>query len=158
MILRVMHLKKVKRKRSRATDIRLGLISEGWVSNLWWALPSRRSWKRRRQSSRSQANLSGNGRMRNGNELTFRTCQRDQNWRNDLMPQRDGTGPGGEGPGTGRGLGMGGGRGRMGGNKPGSGPGGNCVCPDCGQTFAHETGVPCNSRECPKCGVKLVKQ
>ena len=56
---------------------------------------------------------------------------------------------------TGRGLGMGrgrgaGGRGRMGGEFA-AGPSGNCVCPKCGHTEAHQIGVPCYQQKCPKC-------
>ena len=54
---------------------------------------------------------------------------------------------------TGRGLGMGrgaGGRGRMGGGFA-AGPSENCVCPKCGHTEAHQTGVPCYQKKCPKC-------
>jgi hypothetical protein len=76
------------------------------------------------------------------------------------MPLGDGTGPEGRGPGTGRGMGMGAGRGRgrMGGDKPGSGPGGNCVCPSCGTTVVHTRGIPCFTRACPKCGARLTRQ
>lgn len=73
------------------------------------------------------------------------------------MPGGDGTGPFGGGPGTGRGMGRGGGRARMGGNRPGSGPGGDCVCPNCGQRITHQRGVPCYSVNCSKCGTKMVK-
>jgi hypothetical protein len=59
------------------------------------------------------------------------------------MPRGDGTGSYGQGPGTGRGLGCGGGRGRMGGNRPGAGPTGNCVCPGCGTKIPHQAGFPC---------------
>ena len=74
------------------------------------------------------------------------------------MPFGNGTGPSGKGPGTGRGLGRGGGRGRQGGNRPGSGPGGFCVCPKCSTRVPHQVGVPCYSRDCPKCGTKMVKE
>ncbi|MDD5748642.1 MAG: DUF5320 domain-containing protein [Actinomycetota bacterium] len=74
------------------------------------------------------------------------------------MPTGDGTGPMGEGPGTGRGIGLGRCRGRMGGDKPGSGPGGNCVCPSCGATVLHTRGIPCFSKKCPKCGSRMTKQ
>ena len=76
------------------------------------------------------------------------------------MPRGDGTGPTGRGPGTGRGGGRGGGRGqgRMGGNKAGAGIGGECVCPACGATVPHQTGTPCNTRACPKCGAKMTRQ
>lgn len=51
-----------------------------------------------------------------------------------------------------------GGRGRMGGDKPGSGPGGDCVCPSCSATVPHATGVPCNQVSCPKCGTTMTKE
>ena len=50
------------------------------------------------------------------------------------------------------------GRGRLKGNKPGSGPGGSCKCPNCGATKKHETGNPCYNQKCPKCGTTMVKQ
>jgi hypothetical protein len=73
------------------------------------------------------------------------------------MPRGDGTGPpggGGAGAGGGRGRG-GGGRGRMGGFA--MGPGGECVCPRCGKTVAHQRGTPCSSLECPECGAKMTR-
>ena len=73
------------------------------------------------------------------------------------MPRGDGTGPFGGGPGTGRGMGTGGGRGRMGGNRSGAGPSGECVCPSCGTRIPHQAGMPCYSLECPKCGAKMVR-
>ena len=50
----------------------------------------------------------------------------------------------------------GGGRGpsRMGGEK-GAGPGGYCVCPECGYRMMHLLGIPCHRRTCPKCGVHM---
>jgi hypothetical protein len=74
------------------------------------------------------------------------------------MPGGDGTGPFGRGANTGRGAGRGGGRGRMGGNRPGAGPGGNCMCPSCGAKAAHQAGVPCYSISCPKCAAKMVRE
>jgi hypothetical protein len=74
------------------------------------------------------------------------------------MPRGDGTGPYGQGPGTGRGLGRGGGRGRMGGNRPSTGPSGNCVCPGCGTTIPHQAGVPRYNLSCPKCGAKMIRE
>jgi len=75
------------------------------------------------------------------------------------MPRGDGTGPpGGGGRGTGGGMGGmggGGGRGRMGGM--GLGPGGNCVCPQCGKTAPHQQGVPCTSIKCPSCGAMMTR-
>lgn len=51
----------------------------------------------------------------------------------------------------------GGGRGRMGGTKPGSGPGGTCVCPKCGNKASHKVGQPCYQMVCSKCGARMVK-
>jgi len=73
------------------------------------------------------------------------------------MPRGDGTGPFGGGSGTGRGAGQGGGRGRMGGNRPGAGSGGNCICSSCGMKVPHQAGTPCYSVNCPKCGTKMVR-
>jgi len=74
------------------------------------------------------------------------------------MPGRDGTGPIGGGQGSRSGIGRGGtGQGRMSGNRPGAGPSGNCVCPDCGTTLQHQAGTPCYNLNCPKCGKKMVR-
>ena len=76
------------------------------------------------------------------------------------MPRKNGTGPLGQGPGTGRGgggRGMGGGRGRMGGPFA-AGPGGNCVCPQCGKVAPHPRGVPCAQMTCPACGAAMTRQ
>lgn len=73
------------------------------------------------------------------------------------MPFGDGTGPSGQGPGTGQGMGRGGGQGRMGGNRPGAGPGGICVCPQCGTQVPHQQGAPCYNISCPKCGNKMTR-
>jgi len=77
------------------------------------------------------------------------------------MPRGDGTGPpGGGGPGTGRGMGRGGGGrggGRMGGNRPGAGSGGECVCPNCGNTVPHQVGSPCYQISCPKCSTAMTR-
>ncbi len=60
---------------------------------------------------------------------------------------------------TNRGMGRGGGgRGGQGGNRPGSGPGGYCVCPSCGHKVTHGAGVPCYTVKCPKCGAQMVKE
>jgi hypothetical protein len=45
----------------------------------------------------------------------------------------------------------------MGGNRPGAGPGGDCVCPKCGATAPHSVGTPCYEIPCPKCGTKMVR-
>ena len=75
------------------------------------------------------------------------------------MPRKDRTGPpGGGGPGAGRGIGRGGGgAGRMGGTRPGAGPGGSCVCPSCGTRLPHQVGVPCYDLSCPQCSAKMVR-
>jgi len=71
------------------------------------------------------------------------------------MPRGDGSGPpGGGGQGTGRGDK---GAGRMGGTRPGAGPGGSCVCPSCGVRVAHQAGTPCYDLSCPECGAKMVR-
>ena len=74
------------------------------------------------------------------------------------MPRGNGTGPKGKGARTGRAVGGGSGHGRMGGDRPGSGPGGNCICPSCGKTIAHQRGLPCNQVVCPDCSAKMTKQ
>ena len=55
---------------------------------------------------------------------------------------------------TGRGRGMG--RGRMGGVA--AGPGGECICPNCGTKTAHRTGIPCYQQKCPKCGSPTTRE
>ena len=79
------------------------------------------------------------------------------------MPLGDGTGPSGQGRGTGRGmrgsdLGKNTGRGRMGWNRPGAGPVGNCICPSCGMKVPHQQGMPCYSAVCPDCGTEMVRE
>lgn len=44
------------------------------------------------------------------------------------------------------------------GDKPGSGPDGNCVCPECGKKVPHTTGVPCNETKCPECGAIMTRE
>jgi Na+-translocating ferredoxin:NAD+ oxidoreductase subunit B len=56
------------------------------------------------------------------------------------MPGGDGTGPAGGSRGR-RGFGM--------------GPGGDCICPNCGHREPHQLAVPCYSRKCPKCGAPM---
>ena len=73
------------------------------------------------------------------------------------MPRGDGTGPRGQGSGTGRGKrgSQGGGRGRGGGF--GAGPGGDCICPNCGESVPHQLGTPCFEQKCPKCGTAMTR-
>jgi hypothetical protein len=75
------------------------------------------------------------------------------------MPRGDGMGPPwGSGPGTGRGSGRRtGGAGRMGGNRPGAGPSGECICPNCGHRLPHQVGTPCYNLNCPQCGAKMAR-
>lgn len=57
--------------------------------------------------------------------------------------------------GGGRGAGRGG-AGRMGGSA--AGPGGNCVCPNCGHKQPHVVGQPCVEQNCPKCGTRMIRE
>ena len=70
--------------------------------------------------------------------------------------------PIGKGKGTGQGGGgRGGGRrgaGRMGGNRAGIGPGGSCLCPNCGAKAPHTPGVPCYTVKCPECGTPMARE
>lgn len=50
------------------------------------------------------------------------------------------------------------GRGRMGGTKPGAGPGDYCLCPNCGHKVPHQVGQPCYNMSCPKCGSRMVRE
>jgi hypothetical protein len=68
------------------------------------------------------------------------------------MPRGNGMGPAGRGSGMGRGQGQG--KGLMGGPYA-AGPGGNCVCTNCGTTVPHNVGQPCNQISCPSCGAKM---
>jgi hypothetical protein len=71
------------------------------------------------------------------------------------MPLKDGTGP--PRPGE-RGRQGRGGLGRRGGNRPGFGAGGYCVCPNCGLKMLHKAGFPCSEQECPECKSKMVRE
>ena len=59
--------------------------------------------------------------------------------------------------GLGRRFDRGQGPGSLGGPKS-AGPGGNCVCPNCGHHSAHRLGQSCNQIECPKCGSKMSRE
>ena len=39
----------------------------------------------------------------------------------------------------------------------GLGPGGDCVCPNCGEKASHERGTPCFEVKCPKCGTPMTR-
>jgi len=55
-----------------------------------------------------------------------------------------------------QGRGNKGGRGRMGGPNA-AGPGGSCICPNCGKIIPHQVGRPCYQVSCPNCGTKMVR-
>lgn len=65
---------------------------------------------------------------------------------------------GGQNRGTGQQGGRGYGGGRGGGNKPGSGPGGYCICPKCGHKEAHVAGQRCIDQKCPECGTRMTRE
>jgi len=67
------------------------------------------------------------------------------------MPGGDGTGPAGQGPGIGR-RSESKGQCRRKGAKASGGPGGLCICPQCGFEAPHQPGVPCTQVECERCG------
>ncbi len=48
------------------------------------------------------------------------------------------------------------GRGRMG--RFAAGPGGSCICPQCGYTVPHTAGTPCVQQKCPKCGNAMTRE
>lgn len=39
-----------------------------------------------------------------------------------------------------------------------NGPGGKCVCPQCGAEIDHATGQPCADEVCPECGAKMTRK
>ncbi len=39
-----------------------------------------------------------------------------------------------------------------------SGPGGNCVCPECDARVPHRRGVRCEEERCPKCAGKMLRE
>ncbi len=47
---------------------------------------------------------------------------------------------------------------RMGEGKSGSGPGGECICPECEKILKHIVGVPCYEIECQECGTRMRKK
>ena len=43
-------------------------------------------------------------------------------------------------------------------DEAGLGPGGECVCTECGHTVPHKTAEQCNEMECPECGGKMTRK
>lgn len=39
----------------------------------------------------------------------------------------------------------------------GFGPGGDCVCQNCGHREKHTIGTPCYNMKCPKCGAMMTR-
>jgi hypothetical protein len=64
------------------------------------------------------------------------------------MPRGDGLGP----PQGGRQ-----GKGQMGGPQA-AGPGGQCICPQCGYKLPHVVGQACYERNCPECGARMTRE
>jgi len=42
--------------------------------------------------------------------------------------------------------------------RKGEGPGGYCVCPNCGYKIPHERGTPCSMLKCPNCKINLKRK
>ncbi|OGD53786.1 hypothetical protein A3J78_02565 [Candidatus Beckwithbacteria bacterium RBG_13_35_6] len=40
----------------------------------------------------------------------------------------------------------------------GSGPGGDCACPECGYKIIHQRGMPCSGLQCPNCKINLERK
>ena len=57
--------------------------------------------------------------------------------------------------GYGGGFGRGGRRGLGGGFA--RGPGGECLCPNCGHQEPHQLGEPCYIKKCPKCDAPMMR-
>ena len=70
------------------------------------------------------------------------------------MPGGDGNGPAGQGQGIGK-SNEGKERCRVRSAKASGGPGGTCICPQCGLEAPHKPGVPCNEMECGSCGSSM---
>jgi len=43
-------------------------------------------------------------------------------------------------------------------DEQGLGPGGKCVCTECGFEMEHATGMKCNEQKCPKCGAAMTRK
>jgi len=46
---------------------------------------------------------------------------------------------------------------RRGEKATGAGPGGDCLCPQCGTRVPHQPGNPCYNIICPQCGASMVR-
>lgn len=44
------------------------------------------------------------------------------------------------------------------GDRAAGGPGGFCVCPECGATVRHERGIPCSQVRCPGCSAAMTRK
>jgi len=71
------------------------------------------------------------------------------------MPRKYGTGAGGQRPGARAPMGRGGGRGQSGGFR--AGPGGYCICPNCGKRESHQLRQPCYQMRCSECGSPMTR-
>lgn len=38
------------------------------------------------------------------------------------------------------------------------GPGGTCICPECGYELSHVSGIPCIELNCENCGTPMVRK
>ena len=75
------------------------------------------------------------------------------------MPRGDRTKPRGQSPGTGRGMERGQADGVRGqGRGFAAGPGGTCICPNCGEKAPHQLGTPCYEQRCPKCKTAMTRE
>jgi len=72
------------------------------------------------------------------------------------MPRYYGTGSRAQRLGASARMGRVGGRGQGGGFK--AGPGGYCVCPNCGQKEPHQLMQPCYQVRCPQCGSPMTRE
>lgn len=72
-----------------------------------------------------------------------------------MVKMFNGQGIRGQGSRRERGTGRGGGRGLGGGFA--RGPGGECMCPNCGHREEHQLGVSCLTQKCPKCGSLMTR-
>jgi len=39
-----------------------------------------------------------------------------------------------------------------------AGPGGGCICPNCGYKLPHQVGLPCYDQQCPRCGSAMTRE